>query len=433
MAFGIEAELLPCPVRRRYAWQRLRYERPTRQWLRALHAGAAAPPPLARLQDLLLTAQRETGHYPAAFARAGVTATDVAARDDLRHFPTLSRRQHQEHHFDLFSRRVTPLDVEEGWLGQTSGSTGEPVRFFMDGESIHFFLAFIRFLWEHLALGPLPAPRSTGIVLLCALPRSVLYETRLPLFRGTTFRKVHWAEDGVFATLNRLRPAVVTGDPDSLGYLADALESGDVAIRPRLVLSSAFAMPGSLAARLQAATGAAVVDYLSMAETGPLAWKCPRSGRFHALEGAAELESVDGELLVTNLRNRQYPLVRYATGDLARVTREDRCECGFAARDVAGLEGRVTSRFLTQAGQRVDPSRVQPILAALPVRQYQLLQRSAGMVTLRYWADDDLSLPPALGEGLSRLLGGVVTLVPERARGPLFRPGEKRIVYRSDL
>lgn len=69
-----------------------------------------------------------------------------------------------------------------------------------------------------------------------------------------------------------------------------------------------------------AATGAAVVGYNSLAETGPIAWRSPADWqRLHLLEGAVEPEQDRGELLVTNLRNRLFPLVRYRTGDLATV------------------------------------------------------------------------------------------------------------------
>ena len=56
----------------------------------------------------------------------------------------------------------------------------------MDARSIHFFTAFVRFLLERHRL----STRGTraGIVLLCTLPRSAIYSTRLPLdryFRST--------------------------------------------------------------------------------------------------------------------------------------------------------------------------------------------------------------------------------------------------------
>ena len=323
-----EAQLFSCPVRRRYAWQVVRYGRGVRAARRELLAADRGEPTagtraLESLRALLVAAQTETGYYPEAFARAGVTARDLREPGDLAHFPPLPRAALQERFHDLFSRRVRPFEVDEGWLGRSSGSTGEPVPFFMDGGSIHFFSAFLRFLWERFSLGPFPGPRGTAVVLLCTLPRSSVYSARLPLLGGGIFRKLHFAEEGALGTLERLGPTIVTGDPDSLGRLLTELAAGRVRLAPRLVVSSAFALPAGTAAGLAAATGARVVDSYSLAETGPVGWSCaPGSGRFHLLTPAAVLEEVEGELLLTNLRNTLFPLVRYRTGDLGVVLPE---------------------------------------------------------------------------------------------------------------
>ena len=432
------AELYECPVRRRYLWQLVRYRPEMKRWIRALHRAAAAPEAseralVARLSAMLRTAEEGARHYAASFAGAGVQWSDLVSRADLEAFPVLTRAALQREHHDLFHRRVRESDVHEGWLGRTSGSTGEPVRFFMDGASIHFFTGFLRFLWERHALGPLPRAFSTGIVLLCTLPRSSVYRVRLPLLRGTTFRKLHWAEPGAAGELERMAPPIVTGDPDSLARLADAVEGG-LRVRPRLIASSAFALPDELAARLRESTGAAVVDYYSLAETGPIAWKC-REGRRHVLEPAAVAETLPatGELVVTNLRNALFPLIRYATGDLAHVEDAGRCACGVAGRVLARFAGRVTSRFVASSGRHVDPSQLHPLLSSLPVRQFQLVQDAAG-VRLRYQADSPLPEESLsiVRPALARLLDGATPFRAERIAAPIFRAGEKPIVYRRD-
>ncbi len=445
-----EAQLFSCPVRRRYAWQVVRYGRGVRSARRELLAAdrgdeAAGTRALESLRALLVAAETRTGWYPEAFARAGVTVRDLREPGDLAHFPPLPRAALQERFHDLFSRRVRPFDVDEGWLGRSSGSTGEPVRFFMDGGSIHFFSAFLRFLWERFSLGPFPGPRRTAVVLLCTLPRSSVYSVRLPLLGGGLFRKLHFAEDDALKELERLAPAIVTGDPDSLGRLQTELAAGRVRIVPRLVVSSAFALPSGTAAGLAAATGARVVDSYSLAETGPVGWSCaPGSGRFHLLTPAAVLEEVEGELLLTNLRNRLFPLIRYRTGDLGVVLPEPggdaRCACGARGPVLARLLGRVVSRFATEDGRRVDPSQLQPLVTRLGVRQFQLLQPAAGRLVLRYTPGgeaSDRALPEAtrleLVAAARRLLGDGTSVSFERVAEPLFRPGEKPIVYRSDV
>ncbi len=424
------AELYECPVRTRYAWQVVRYRTVVKRFI----AASASPERVATLQAVLAAAQADTSYYPSAFAKAGVHAGDLQSRDDLKHFPLLSRNTVQARYHDLFSQKVSRLDVDEGWLGVTSGSTGEPVRFFMDGESIQLFVAFIRHLWALYACGPLPRPWQTAIVLLCTLPRSSVYETRLPLMRGARFRKLHWAEPNAARTLEALNPGVITGDPASLAHLRDALVSKALHVSPKLILSSAFALPTALAEELRALTGATVVDYYSLAETGPIAHRCSH-GRFHVLHAGSIVEAVGGEIVITNLRNHLFPLVRYQTGDLGAVT-DDACACGQPGRTITALHGRRAERFVDRNGTRVDPSQLQPLLSKLPVAQFRVEQTKRGEIALTVHGAH-AALPTAyLAQtelALSRLLGEPTRLLVHEQAAALVLPGEKPIVYRCSL
>lgn len=410
------SQLYECPVRRRYAWQLLRYGPVVRRAVSAL----AQPTQASAVGEMLRVAETETGHYPRVFAAAGVQWRDFETLADLCHFPALSRGELQRAYYDVFNRCVTKADVDEGWLGVTSGSTGEPVRFFMDGESIHFFSAFLRHLWGE---APLPRPWHQGVVLLCALPRSSIYRTRLPLFGGARFRKLHWAEDDALAALERSAPKVITGDPASLAPLLQSR------VRPRFILSSAFALPDELARALREHTGATVVDYYSLAETGPLAYRCS-SGGFHVLSSSV-VEVDAGEIVITNLRNRLFPLVRYRTGDLGVL--EQGCACGHRGPTISAFLGRRAERFVNRRGERVDPSQLQPLLSKLPVRQFRLEQRARGSVTLTVHGPSESFATDTLAAALGRLLDEPTAIEVSASPELLVKSGEKPIVYRSTL
>lgn len=424
------AELRREGVRRNWLGQVLRYSIPVARWRRRLEAWHRDPAGYrerqlaGQIRKVLLGAQTDTAFYPEHFAKAGVQASDFRSAEDLRHFPVLERRHVQERFRDLVSFALDRSSRDEGILWQTSGSTGEPVRFFVNGESNKWPFAFYKFL---MGGGP-GRPFSQGIVLLCTLPRSTLVRSWLPLFGGTFFRKLHWAEPEAAATLARLDPSVVTGDPDSLARLDEALGSGEIRIRPRLILSSAFELPQGRARSLAERTGARVVDCYSIAEAGPLGWRCGPGRPFHLLGSAAHVETdAAGEILVTNLRNPYFPLVRYRTGDLGRIEERD-CDCGYRGPSLVELSGRRASRFVTASGTEVDPSKVEPILTRLPLRQFQLVQE-ADRVLLRYHGPEEVGDVGALRSALEHLLGSPATLSTSRSPDPLWRSGEKPFPY----
>lgn len=65
-------------------------------------------------------------------------------------------------------------------------------------------------------------------------------------------------------------------------------------------------------------------------------------------------ESVDDELVVTNLFNRHLPFVRYRTGDKGKVVAAKRCECGVVSDAIEELEGK-------QIDYYYDPALPRPI------------------------------------------------------------------------
>ena len=86
------------------------------------------------------------------------------------------------------------------------------------------------------------------------------------------------------------------------------------------------------------------------AELGALAYECPRENGMHLAEDQY-VEICDpstgeplptgsvGEVVVTNLANECYPLVRYGTGDLSAVD-DEMCACGRTSRKLRGILGR---------------------------------------------------------------------------------------------
>ncbi|MBI3099241.1 MAG: phenylacetate--CoA ligase family protein [Planctomycetes bacterium] len=425
------SELLHDRPRRHYLGQLWRYALPMARWTHRLRQHHRAPAEYRdrflpeALRGVLCAAQTQTAHYAETFHRAGVQWRDLRSVDDLVHFPALSRREAQEKYEDLLSRNITLCEREEGIVWRTSGSTGQPVRFFVNGETNKFPYALMRFWMGRRSLRPF----SHGVVLLCSLPRSVLCGTWLPLFGGTYFRKIHGSEPGAGPLLTRLAPAVITGDPHSLVWLDGELRASRVLLRSRLIVSSAFALSPELSKSLSEWTGARVIDCYSLAETGPLAFRCGPDRSFHLLGAAAVLETdVHGEILVTNLRNPFFPLVRYRTGDLGRIVWEP-CECGYRGPSLVRLEGRLAARFIATDGRKVDPSQVEPILTRLPVRQFQLVQTGPLAVTLRYHGPVPIREASEVAQVLGLLLGGGVELICSREAEPLWRGGEKPVPY----
>jgi phenylacetate-CoA ligase len=161
--------------------------------------------------------------------------------------------------------------------------------------------------------------------------------------------------------------------------LEEDIDLGKSEIRRVMVAGEpAAGIPATRARLEQLWPGARVVDHHGMTEIGPVSVECPaRRGVLHILEAAFIPEVIDaatgewvrpgeeGELVLTNLGRDGSPLLRYRTGD--RVLLDDRpankpCACG--RYDMAlpgGILGR-TDDMVVVRGVNVHPSAVEAVV-----------------------------------------------------------------------
>ena len=172
---------------------------------------------------------------------------------------------------------------------------------------------------------------------------------------------------------------VVFCTPSYALHLAEvaAKEKLDLVHSPVRMLVLAGEPGGSIPAtreRIESAWGARVIDHSGMTEVGPVAVECEATpGGMHVLENDFAAEVIDpatgaalapgkvGELVLTNFGRVGSPLIRYRTGDFARLDLEPcRCGCPFA-RLAGGLLGRVDD-MIHLRGNNVYPAALEAII-----------------------------------------------------------------------
>ena len=110
-------------------------------------------------------------------------------------------------------------------------------------------------------------------------------------------------------------------------------------------------LPESLRAELEGDFGVRVLQGYGTADLGCLTYECPEKGGWH-LHPECIVEVLDletgkpaapgqpGEVVAT-IFDVAYPLLRFATGDIAAFAADARCACGRTAPKLAGLLGRI--------------------------------------------------------------------------------------------
>jgi len=229
------------------------------------------------------------------------------------------------------------------------------------------------------------------------------------------------------AELREHEPAYVLADPSYLAMFADqALRLRLRLPRPRFVLT-AYELSSALHRRIiERAFECPVYDAYGATEYGAVAVQC-EAGRYHVnpecfiVELAASDAGDDaGELRITTLDKQLMPLLRYATGDLARPANAP-CTCAWSETDtLASLEGRAVDSVRSTEGRRLTAGAIDRAAAsaAVGIVSYCLVQRGEASYRLEYLPAEDhreRSLPDVLA-ALRAVLGPGAQLRADRCR-----------------
>ena len=124
---------------------------------------------------------------------------------------------------------------------------------------------------------------------------------------------------------------------------------------------------------------------------GPgVAFECEYKNGMHLWEDAYIMEIIDpdtmvdledgtgGELVLTTLKRRATPMLRYRTRDLTTVY-PDECPCGRVHRRISRIKGR-TDDMLIINGVNVFPSQIEEVIMKMPESgtNYQILVEKSG-------------------------------------------------------
>lgn len=314
---------------------------------------------LARLRRIVAHALANVPYYGRVARERGFRAEHVRSFEDLALFPILDRDDVVRHHDALVARnarRFEPLP------GETSGSTGTPMRFLLDRHTnVLEFASLWRVLsWAGYRFGDRFVSMSGRL-----LPSGRLwqYDWRLNCLHVSTFDLRRENTREVADRIARFRPRLVKGYPSSISLLARwIVEDGIPAHRPHAVLCGSETLLDHQRATIERAFRCAVHDFYGQNERAALVSTCPRGTRHVHLEyshvevldarGVPAVEGDAGEVVTTGFHNLAMPLIRYRTRDLA-VRAAGACRCTRVHTPIERIVGRIEDVVVTPDGRHV--------------------------------------------------------------------------------
>jgi phenylacetate-CoA ligase len=335
---------------------------------------------LKKFQLLMEQVLASNDFYRHKFSQTGLaSAGDIRTLEDMRQLP-FTVKQELSADQEKTPPYGTNLTFDRGQytrIHQTSGTTGEPLRWLDTDDS-----------WNWWGRCWATVFRAAGVV-----PQDrVFFAFSFGPFIGfwSAYEGAHQIgalsiPGGGMSSYQRIN-AILTHDvsvlvctPTYALHLAEVAEEHGIDIRNsnvRITIQAGepgASLPGTKA-RIEEAWGARCYDHAGATEVGAWGFECQSQNGLHLNEGEFIIEVIDpdtelaadeGELVITNLGRVGMPIIRYRTGDRAKLLKTP-CECGRSYwRLDGGVVGRIDDVFIVR-GINVFPSAIENIVRRFP-------------------------------------------------------------------
>lgn len=305
-----------------------------------------------------------------------INVEDIQSVEDLSFIPFTTKDELRKAFPDTISNGYT---LESLIHESTSGSTGDVLNIYHDPAAYSFYDAVS--LREYVGFHLWPWYKTSYI-------RFEQQHTRIFEHLGF-FRKYYVPVAASSEEQLRLaqshNPQVISGYPSSLYEMARIYKEGPASLDLRQVLCNSEVLTDTTREYLRSAFSCPVHNDYSSFELHNIGAECS-SGSMHIhidnniveiIKGGEQAAPGEtGEIVVTNLRNRAMPFIRYRTGDYGAIS-EEICPCGRGLPVLKSIEGRKDEYLVLPSGGRISPRVFDPLdlIFHQYVSKFQIIQK----------------------------------------------------------
>lgn len=384
---------------------------------------------LQRLRNFLQDIGSYVPYFTDLFRELGFEPLNLSSLDDLGRLPLLGKAEIRGN-----TERLRAIDAAELARFNTGGSSGEPLVFYLGKERVSHDVAAKRRAtrWWGVDIGDPEivvwgSPIELGAQDRVRLLRDRLFRTRLlSAFEMSTDNL-----DRFIAEIRAFRPRMLFGYPSSLALIAQRARQTNQAL-DALGIKVAFVTSERLydhqRQQIEAVFNCPVANGYGGRDAGFIAHECPQ-GSLHITaddivveilrpDGSRAAPGEQGEIVTTHMATRDFPFVRYRTGDVGALDVAP-CACGRGLPVLTDLQGRTTDFLVAQDGTVMHGLALIYVLRELnTVEEFKIIQESLDSVRVqvvpgaRWDADQEQIVVAGFRERLGNSVAVTVELLP---------------------
>lgn len=349
---------------------------------------------LKKRRALVQHAVDHSPFYREKYAGLGLSKDVPISSVDFLKIPPLTREEIKANFKSIKATNVAYSDCQKV---STSGSTGTPVSLLHDQRYPETPIRWRILKWW----GVEPWDNQAFI-----------YRYKRPFWKRLGNTALWWPTKRVFLAManpsdrqlkkfvsdfNRIKPALLQGYVDVVFEFALYLLDNGIKIHPpKMVWVTSAPLFEDQRELIEKAFGAPVCDQYGNTEIMLIAAECPEQKGLHMMQDTVHIEFVDenyqpvqpnttGKILLTDLTNYAFPLIRYDIGDEGKY-KDHMCSCGRSLPLMDNVRGRQSMTIATPSGLRIRGEHIMAMFDGYMkvFKEIQLRQEANFSVMIEY-------------------------------------------------
>lgn len=318
-----------------------------------------------KFKKIFRYAYENSPFYKSKYEKAGITPDSLLSREQIESVPLLTKEEIRNHYKDIITKHANKRYVG---ISTTGGSSGIPVRTFFDKR-----VPIEAFGWRYLNRWGLNPWDDGAYIWRMIRKNKILNSFNLILWWPTKKIRLdasyldNYKLDEFRFKINKYKPRLIQGYIGAVYEFADYLFKNKLCIHsPKCVWVTSAPMGKSQRKIIEEVFNAPVYDEYGSSEIPWLAAQCNRKELLHINFEGRLIEIVDdlnrklgydqeGKILITDLMNYYFPLIRYENGDKGSLS-SSVCGCGSNLPLLNPVKGRVSDMIRNPYGKVLDGS-----------------------------------------------------------------------------
>ena len=381
---------------------------------------------LQRLRTFLHDIGSSVPYFAELFSEQDFEPLKLSSLDDFATLPLMGKAEIRAN-----TERLRATDARGLARFNTGGSSGEPLVFYLGKERVSHDVAAKRRAtrWWGVDIGDPEivvwgSPIELGAQDRVRLLRDKLFRTRLlSAFEMSTDNL-----DRFIADIRAFAPRMLFGYPSSLALIAQRARQTNQAL-DALGIKVAFVTSERLydhqRQQIETVFNCPVANGYGGRDAGFIAHECPE-GSLHVTaddivveimrpDGSRAAPGEQGEIVTTHMATRDFPFVRYRTGDVGALGAAP-CACGRGLPVLTDLQGRTTDFLVAQDGTVMHGLALIYVLRELnTVKEFKIIQERLDSIRVQIVPDTgwDAEQEHMVVAGFRERLGSSVSVTVE--------------------